>query len=101
MCIRDRRQSGNEYVFCGHTVGRPIVNVRKPWLELIKQAGIQHVTLHDLRRTYASALLEQDVHLTVISNMLGHKSTKTTERYLGVSQTSLRKASNLAEILVA
>ena len=94
------RQFGNDYVFCGHKVGRPIVNVRKRWIELIRQAGIQHVNLHDLRRTYASALLEQDVHLTVISNMLGHKSTKTTERYLGVSQTSLRKASNLAEILV-
>ncbi|MEP1229793.1 MAG: tyrosine-type recombinase/integrase [Litorimonas sp.] len=94
------RQFDNEYVFCGHSVGRPMVNVRKPWLELIKLSGIEHVTLHDLRRTYASALLEQEVHLTVISNMLGHKSTKTTERYLGVSQTSMRKASNLAEILI-
>lgn len=94
------RQLNNEYVFCGHKVGRPIVNLRKPWLSLVDSAGIQHVTLHDLRRTYASALLEQDVHLTVISNMLGHKSTKTTERYLGVSQTSLRKASHLAEVLI-
>ena len=95
------RQQGNEYVFCGHRVGRPLVNLRKPWLLLMKQAGIEGVTLHDLRRTYASALLDQDVHLTVISNLLGHNSTKTTERYLGVSQTSLRKASSLAEMLVS
>ena len=95
------RQMDNEYVFCGHTVGRPMINLHKSWVRLINKARIQHITLHDLRRTYASALLEQDVHLTVISNLLGHKSTKTTERYLGVSQTSLRKASKLAETLVS
>jgi len=41
------RQLDNEYVFCGHTVGRPMVNLHKSWLRLIKQAGIQHITLHD------------------------------------------------------
>ena len=94
------RQYENDYVFCGFKVGSPIVNVRKPWVQITLKAGVSGATLHDLRRTYASALLEQNVHLTVISNLLGHKSTKTTERYLGVSQSSLRSATDLAQTLV-
>jgi len=94
------RQYENDYVFCGFKTGNPIVNVRKPWVQITSKAGVSGVTLHDLRRTYASALLEQNVHLTVISNLLGHQSTKTTERYLGVSQSSLRSATDLAQTLV-
>ena len=95
------RQQGNPYVFCGFKVGRPIVNVYKTWVKLIAEAEIAHVTIHDLRRTYATSLLDQGAQVILISKLLGHKSIKTTERYLGVSQVNLRAASELAEVLIS
>ncbi len=48
-----------------------------------RRAGItRHVTLHLLRHTGASELLEEGFDIATISRVLGHASILTTERYL-------------------
>ena len=37
--------------------------------------------LHDLRHTYASLAVSQNLSLPIVGALLGHKSAKSTERY--------------------
>lgn len=49
--------------------------------------------LHSLRHTLAGTLLEQGTPLAVISEILGHINSKTTQKYLQIGIDELRKCS--------
>ncbi|MFJ1790920.1 tyrosine-type recombinase/integrase [Kitasatospora griseola] len=52
--------------------------VRRRFHELRKQAGLSHVTIHDLRHLAATLALEGNVSMTVISKTLRHSTLSTT-----------------------
>lgn len=45
---------------------------------VLKRAELPYVRFHDLRHTFASLLINQDVPLINVSNFLGHSDLSTT-----------------------
>lgn len=60
--------------------------------ERAKQAGIEHVTPHDLRRTAATNLLDAGVDVLLVALYLGHDNVDTTRKYDKRGQKALQKA---------
>jgi integrase len=62
------------------------------WQQATKACGCPDVTLHILRHTCASRLVQEGVPIFTVSKWLGHSSVKVTERYAKLAPDSLRGA---------
>ncbi|MCB9234461.1 MAG: tyrosine-type recombinase/integrase [Bacteroidia bacterium] len=59
----------------------------------------KHVSIHSLRRTFATYLLNEGVRMKIVSTLAGHSSVLTTERhYAKVADNSLDEAMKMFDV---
>lgn len=70
---------GGEYVFTDQLRNpRDPDRATKVFKRIVRSLDIPDVTLHSLRHTHASLLIEQGTHVKVLSERLGHSSVAFT-----------------------
>ena len=66
--------------------------VRRHFMEIVTEAGIEDVRLHDLRRTVMTRAAASGVGTHVLRDLLGHKSTAMADRYIRALGNPVKEA---------
>jgi len=78
----------------------PGESAHKVFKRALEVSGIQkNAGIHSLRHSYATHLLENGTDLRYIQEILGHKSSKTTEIYTHVSKNNISNINSPADDL--
>lgn len=74
--------------------------VRKAWAAAIAASGLtKSITVHTLRHSWATHLLEAGGTIRVIQIWLGHQSPNTTARYTHLTPRTLTDAAQICDLL--
>lgn len=79
-----------DFVFPNHKFKKPI-DLRTPFENAVKRAGITDFRWHDLRHSSASYLAMNGASLAEIAEVLGHKTLHMVKRYAHLSDTHTSK----------
>lgn len=86
--LEARAQVGEDYQDKGLVFANALGGYISPstllyrYKKLIGRAGLPHVRFHDLRHSNGSMMVAAKTHPKLIQSRLGHKSLRTTERYM-------------------
>ncbi len=80
----------SDLVFPGKDLKAP-VDIRTPWENALKHAGIIDFRFHDLRHSCASYLAMNGASLAEIAEILGHKTFQTVKRHAHLSDSHISK----------
>jgi site-specific recombinase XerD len=84
-----RAYKPEQYLFEGQKPGQPISRetIQVVFKHACKKTGINKpASVHSLRHSFATHLLESGVNLKIIQSLLGHSSLRTTSIYLHVTR---------------
>ena len=88
------------YLFASPITLKPYISIYQSWNSARVKANLKEVRMHDLRHTYASALVNAKCSLYEVQILLGHSTAKMTQRYAHLSNESLMRAASNAGKLV-
>jgi len=89
-----RAEHPQHWLFNGKTIGNQYSVMGLSWImrESLKKTNItKEVSLHSLRHSYATHLLEEGLNIVSLKELLGHADITTTMIYLHVAQCELVK----------
>ncbi len=82
---------GNPYVFASETSGRGHIAEPRSVLErILKRAGIDHMTIHGLRRSFSLLGEEARVPSGALAQIMGHRPSAMAEKYRPRRMDALR-----------
>jgi len=97
---KQKNTKQSPFIFCS-AVGTPLMkrNIYRSFNSILNRAGIEsHVTIHSLRHSFATRLLEKGADIKTVSELLGHKSIQITlDIYSHVSANLKSKTVNLLD----
>ena len=86
-----KEHRADAYVF-GNECGEQVTSIRTAWTLTCQRAGIRGLHFHDLRREFASRLLESSANLHDVQLFLGHANITQTSTYLSSTPVRLERA---------
>jgi integrase len=107
---------GNPHVIVGRRRGESLVNLQDPWETIRKtvtrlqekakvpkkaRVNIEDVTIHDLRRSFASVGARLGYPMPFIAGLLGHAADSVTEIYACVGTDPLHEAAEVIGARIA
>ncbi len=90
------------WLFPGPDPSCPITarSVQRACCQAVETAGLdKSVTVHTLRHSFATHLLEQGVDIRVIQGLLGHRQITSTTRYARVALHTIQQVQSPLELL--
>ena len=65
--------------------GKQLTDLKRQFRGVLKDEQLTDVRFHDLRHTFASHLVMNGVDLKTVATLLGHSTTRMSERYAHLS----------------
>jgi integrase len=96
MLTAMRAVDKGDWIVPGHIHGTHMVSPSRPWHAICKRAGLPVMRLHDLRHTYGTMASLSGLSLREVADLLGHRSTVSTMRY--VNAANWKKKGNSAMV---
>ena len=90
------KTNAGEWVFPSYSGSGHLAEPKMTWESIRKNACLNNVRIHDLRRTFGSWQAATGASLSVIGKTLGHDNTQTTAVYARLNTSSVVEAVNKA-----
>ncbi len=86
------KDNDSDFVFPGEGDTGHLVEPKKGWIRILRDAGIDNLRLHDLRRTLGSWQARTGASLVIIGKSLNHKSLVATQVYSRLDTDPVRQS---------
>lgn len=86
-----KKRDGCPFVFPNRS-GRAPISIENWWIKFRRACAMPDVRIHDLRHSFASTAIMDNVPLATIGKLLGHLLTETTAKYAHLSDDVIADA---------